>query len=135
MDSGDDGSTDGMYFETDTGVVSVQRYFVHLECYKPLDDHPFAKEWFNTSKLTPLERRKFDNWLWLEMPILDKVALSWPTTRLFLLLDDIPLDIRHLLAAKYVKTPKPDLEGPNPQKRKATTKKKAGGPTKRKKRF
>lgn len=30
------------YFETERGVISIKKYFVHLRCYKPFKPHPMS---------------------------------------------------------------------------------------------
>lgn len=34
------------YIEAPEGTISIEKYFVHLNCYRPIHPHPFTKEWF-----------------------------------------------------------------------------------------
>ena len=29
------------YFETEKGIISIKKFYVHLDCYKPIEPHPY----------------------------------------------------------------------------------------------
>lgn len=51
------------YIETERGVISIEKYFVHLACYKPIKPHPFTKEWFRCDKFQDRHKSAFEDYL------------------------------------------------------------------------
>jgi len=49
------------YIETEDGVISIKKYFVHLECYVP--NHPVEKQYFSCKKFRGTNKADFDAWL------------------------------------------------------------------------
>lgn len=44
------------YFEDMGGVISIQKYFVHLRCYKPIHPHPKEADYFKLTKATGADK-------------------------------------------------------------------------------
>lgn len=51
------------YFETERGVISIKKYFVHLRCYKPFKPHPMSAQYFRLTGAKKAEKDKFNEWL------------------------------------------------------------------------
>lgn len=49
------------YFETEDGVISIKKHWVHLTCYKP--NHPKTSEWFKKQKFKKGHDELFQAWL------------------------------------------------------------------------
>ena len=56
-----EGMSRGGYIEAPGRVVSIKRYWVHMKCYKPIHDHPIAKEHFKFVG-KPKEKVTFNQW-------------------------------------------------------------------------
>jgi hypothetical protein len=48
-----EGMSRGGYIETENGVISIERYFVHPHCYTPIHPHPWTKEYFRMERFKP----------------------------------------------------------------------------------
>lgn len=52
------------YIESPDGCISIKKYYVHLNCYRPIKKHPYTKEWFDTKKCTSASHKvAFEVWL------------------------------------------------------------------------
>lgn len=58
-----EGMSRGGYIETEKGVISIERYFVHLACYKPIKTHPFTKEHFRCENFKERHKTAFEDYL------------------------------------------------------------------------
>ena len=53
----------GGYIETENGTVAIERFFVHLYCYKPIHSHPWTLEWFKMERFQPKHKTELQNYL------------------------------------------------------------------------
>lgn len=61
--SGGEGASRG-YIETEDGSISIEKYFVHLDCYVPIKAHPYTKDHFDIKTVKkPHHKAAFDAWL------------------------------------------------------------------------
>lgn len=51
------------YIEAEKGCISIQKYFVHLNCYRPIKPHPYQKEFFRCEHFSARHKADFDHWI------------------------------------------------------------------------
>ena len=58
-----EGMSRGGYIETEDGVISIKRYWVHLNCYRPIKLHPWTADQFRLQNCKTSHRAVFNAWL------------------------------------------------------------------------